>query len=246
MSNFELEIQKLKDKIAILEREHNNIPNYSFSKISFEDLDNLFDINKKIDKTKFSNWFDNNLDLLESDNIFLKNLIDENIDLISSYNEEELKINLISPILNKIKFKSIELEFRDFYELQLKYETDKFILKGSTDFVVANGIFQAKKPLFFIQEFKKSRDFADPEPQLVAELISGVELNQWKNIKGAYIIGQNWNFVILEKIEDSKYKYFVSKTFNSTNFDELKDIYKNLLFIKHEIIEKLKLKINEI
>ena len=38
---------------------------------------------------------------------------------------------------------------------------------------------------------------------------------------------------ILEKLEKDKYQYFVSRDFNSTNIEDLKDIYRNLLFIKN-------------
>jgi hypothetical protein len=156
---------------------------------------------------------------------------------MDSYNEEDLKIHFIAPILNKIKFKSIENNIRDFYENKMVYKTDKFIFSGTTNFLVAKGLFESEKPYFFIQEFKKAEDFSNPRPQLLAELISAVELNDETFMKGAYIIGENWNFVILEKIEKHRYQYFISHTFNSTNIYDLKDIYKNLLFIKNEIID---------
>jgi hypothetical protein len=59
-------------------------------------------------------------------------------------------------------------------------------------------------------------------------------------IKGAYVIGGNWHFVILEKLGQDKYQYFVSKNFDSTKLSDLKKIYKNLLFIKNEIITMVK------
>ncbi|MEA3228198.1 MAG: hypothetical protein U9P38_03900, partial [Campylobacterota bacterium] len=92
----------------------------------------------------------------------------------------------------------------------------------------------------FIQEFKKSEEYGNPRPQLLAELISAVELNDWKTIRGAYIVGAIWNFVILEKLGVERYQYFVSINFDSTKIDDLKDIYKNLLFVKEEIIEMIK------
>ena len=96
---------------------------------------------------------------------------------------------------------------------------------------------RAKKPYFFIQEFKKRKNNGFPEPQLLAELISAVELNNWQTIKGAYIVGNQWNFVILEKLEVHKYQYFISEEFNSAKIDDLKIIYKNLLFVKNEVID---------
>jgi len=71
-------------------------------------------------------------------------------------------------------------------------------------------------------------------------MICAVELNDWKIIKGAYIRGAIWNFVILEKLAENEYQYFESKIFNSSNIEDLKSIYKNLLFVKNEIIEMVK------
>jgi len=135
----------------------------------------------------------------------------------------------------RIDFKTVN--FQDFYNEKLVYKTEKFILNGEVDFVISTGLRRAKKPYFFIQEFKRSEEYGNPRPQLLAELISAVELNGWKEIKGAYIIGENWNFVILEKLDKDKYQYFISRTFNCTVLENLQGIFKNLLFVKNEIIQ---------
>jgi uncharacterized protein YfkK (UPF0435 family) len=235
------EIEELKQQLNTLKGEDNSgIISYNFSNIKESDLSNIFDIEKKLDDKIFNKWFNNNIDIKIYILEFLKNLIDENKFLIKDYHEEDLKVNVIIPILNLIKFKSYENEFRDFYELQLEYKTDDFILKGTSDFVVSKGLLKSKKPYFFIQEFKKGKVISDPEPQLLAELISAVELNNWKSIRGAYIVGAIWNFVILERLEKHKYQYYVSQNFDSTKIEDLKDIYKNLVFVKNEIIEMIK------
>jgi hypothetical protein len=76
--------------------------------------------------------------------------------LIDSYSEEDLKVNFIIPILNKVRFKSFEKKIRDFYELQMSYKTSQFKLSGTVDFVVSEGLVESKKPYFFIQGFKRS------------------------------------------------------------------------------------------
>ncbi|MEA3314794.1 MAG: hypothetical protein U9Q30_02905, partial [Campylobacterota bacterium] len=144
------------------------------------------------------------------------------------------------PILNNILFLNFDNNLRDFYNGKLIYKTDNFILNGESDFMVAKGLIDSEKPYFFIQEFKKGKTNSDPEPQLLAELISAVELNSWDTIKGAYIVGAIWNFVILERIEKHKYQYYVSINFDSTKIDDLKNIYTNLMFVKNEIIEIVK------
>ena len=221
-------------------KRENKIPTYQYSKIRDIDLENIVDIEKNLDNSIFDNWFNNNITInSDTEKIFIK-LIKDNELLIDSYSEEDLKINFIVPILNKVHFKSYKNKFRDFYELALRYETDNFIFNGTVDFAVSSGLVKSKKPYFFIQEFKKSEDYGNPRPQLLAELISAVELNSWKFTKGAYIVGANWHFVILEKLGKNKYQYFVSQNFDSTKIEYLKDIYKNLLFIKDEIITKIK------
>jgi len=235
------------ERIEALEREIRELKGlnidgkkvYSFSKITDNELRDLVDIQKELDRDKFLNWFSNNIDISQELKEFFHQLVLENRDLIYDYSEEDLKVNLIVPILNRVKFKSFDNKFRAFYELQLKYEAEEFIFSGTTDFVVSKGLVRSIKPYFFIQEFKKGRVNSDPEPQLLAELIAGVELNNERVIKGAYIVGAIWNFVILEKLEKNRYQYFVSENFDSTKIEDLKAIYKNLLFIKDEIIKKI-------
>ena len=236
------------ERIEALEREirelkglnSEGIPTYSFSKIKIEELHSLVDINLGFNKNIFDIWFQNSIDISKDTEIFLLDLIEKNSYLIKSYNEEDLKIKFITRLLNYIDFQSYEDNFREFYELVISYKTDKFIFSGTTDFVVSKGLLYSQKPYFFIQEFKKGIKGSDPEPQLLAELISAIELNNEISMRGAYIVGAIWNFVILEKLGENKYQYFVSENFDSTKIEDLKGIYRNLMFVKDEIIEKIK------
>lgn len=220
-------------------KRQNKIPTYQYSKISFSILKELVDIKQIINNNIFDDWFSNE-QVLDNETIkMFENLIIENEPLIESYSEEDLKVNFLIPILNKVHFKSYENEFRDFYELPLKYETKDFIFNGTTDFVVSKGLIESEKPYFFIEEFKKGKQNSYPESQLLAELISGVELNNWKEMKGAYVVGSLWFFVILQKIDINKYQYFVSKKYDGMRIDDLTIIYKNLLYIKNNIARML-------
>jgi len=236
------------ERIEALEREirelkgisNNGLKSYTFSKITTKQLRELVDINQKINNNIFNNWFSFDIKFDNALIDFLSNLINKNKSLIKSYNEEDLKVKFIIPILNRVDFLSYSDEFRDFYELPLYYQNDKFIFNGTTDFVVSKGLFESQKPYFFIQEFKKGQTDGYPEPQLLAELISAIELNNETTMRGAYIVGAIWNFVILEKLGKDKYQYFVSENFDSTKIEDLKGIYRNLMFVKQEIIEKVK------
>jgi hypothetical protein len=222
------------------EKRQNKIPSLQFSKIRDIDLKKFVNIKENLSREIFKTWFNNNSVIISETELFLKELIDENEILIKSYKEEDLKIYFISPLLNKINFKSFENEIRGYYEEKLTHKTENFIFSGTTDFLVSKGLTESEKPYFFIQEFKRAEEYSNPRPQLLAELITGVELNNWKFIKGAYVIGAIWNFVILEKLDKDKYQYFISQNFDCTKIEDLKDIYKNLCFVKNEIFQMVK------
>jgi hypothetical protein len=231
------EIEALKQEIKTLKGEAGEQkPSYQYSKIRETDLESLVDIDRSLDNSVFKTWFDYELPIDNVTESLFINLIAENEALMDSYSEEDLKVNFLVPVLNKVHFKSFEHNIRDFYELSLRYEADEFIFTGTTDFVVSSGLIKSKTPYFFIQEFKRSEEYGNPRPQLLAELISAVELNNWQRIKGAYIIGSMWYFVILEKLVKNKYRYYVSPHFDSIRLDDLKAIYNHLLFIKQEIM----------
>jgi hypothetical protein len=229
------EIDELKKQVAILTGK-DKIPTYQYSKIRDTDLKKLFEIEKKLNPLIFNSWFDNDICLTKDIVSYLLELIEHNSGLVEDYNEEDLKVYYIIPLLSKINFLLKDKEIRGFYELPMSYVTDKFILTGTVDFVVSEGLIESRKPYFFIQESKRSEEYGNPRPQLLAELISAVELNDWFFIKGAYIVGGNWHFVILEKLDVHQYQYFVSQNFDSTKIEDLKSIYKNLLFVKNEIL----------
>jgi len=240
---------KLLNKIEELEKEIKELkgeelettPIYSFSKIKFSDLKKLVFIKRQINTGNiFDEWFSFAIQIEESDLLFLSTLLEKEKNYLTLYKEENLKVKFITPILNRIDF-NINQEIRDFYNEKLTYKSEKFIFNGDVDFVLAKGLEESEKPYFFIQEFKKGKENSDPEPQLLAELIAGVELNSWQSIKGAYIVGSIWNFVILERLEKHKYIYYVSPNFDSSKIYDLQAIYKNLLFIKSKLIDLAKL-----
>ena len=243
MTNKELleENEKLKDiliKNGLMEKDKIELKkSYSFSKMTDTKLEECVNLKRKFRQDIFENWFNSNYEITKDLETFLSNLINKYGLYLSGYKEETLKANFVIPILNKIDFLSSEYEYSGLYEEDLTYETDKFIFSGTTDFVVSKGLLKAEKPYFFIQEFKSNNGDSYVEHQLVTELIAGVELNNWKEIKGCYIKGINWNFVILEKLGKDKYQYFVSKSFDSTDIEKLKDIFRNLLFVKNEIVD---------
>jgi len=234
-------IAQLEQLLGLQNSQNINTPKkFTFSQIDIKKLRELVDIERNFSGNIFNNWLNNNIFLDKDIELFLKELLDREASILKYYNEEDLKMYFLSQIFYKINFKNMKYKVRYFSEETLTYEHKNFILSGNPDFIIARGLDIPQKPYFFIQEFKQDKKSSDPEYQLVAELISAVEINNWKIIKGCYIKGVIWRFMILEKLGVDKYQYFVSEDFNSTKIEELKEIYKNLLFIKNEVIEMIK------
>ncbi len=235
-------IKELEEEIKLLNsgiEPKKEIVTYKYSRMQESVLRELVDIKRNMKKTIFDSWFNN--DILIEKNVIkeLEKLLEIEGDYIDFYKEADLKMRFLSPIFKLVDFKT-EVS-RDFYEESLRYENENFIFNGFVDIVISKGVDFLEKPYFFIQEFKRDEGLGvQPRVQLLAELISAVELNNWTKIKGAYLRGAMWHFVILEKLDKDKYQYFVSKRFDSSNIDGLKSIYKNLLFIKNEIAQMIK------
>ena len=140
-------------------------------------------------------------------------------------------MKFLSFILNRIDFYSDGV--KDWYERGLKCKVGNIMFNGTTDFMVATGLTEPKKPYFFIQEFKKTKISSLPLPQLLAEMIVAIELNNENSIFGAYIIGKRWDFVYLEKVEENSYRYSISESFDSFKLRDLNAIYKNLQAVKN-------------
>ena len=111
-------------------------------------------------------------------------------------------------------------------------EVNGTLLSGKTDFMLARGFKTPEKPFFFIQEFKKDKQLKDPEDQILAEMLAAIKINETNIMHGAYVTGNEWDFIILEKLETGNYEYFVSKSLNCLDIDHLKQIYINLQAVK--------------
>ena len=202
----------------------------SFSHIKFADLQKVVIIRQIANDDLFAEWFAYNYAFSPEEMRLIETLVAEHRTLISSYSEDELKMTFLAPLLNAVKFRTDTL--RDWYQRPLKATINRVTLNGYVDFMVAKGVKEPETSYFFIQEFKRAKPEVDPEDQLLAEMLVALTLNAANIMRGAFIIGQHWHFVILTKNANDVYKYVVSKTFDSVWLDDLKHIYANLQAVK--------------
>ncbi len=227
-----IDIEKIKklfdDNIKLLE---NNTKTLSFRNANLSKLKKIVNIEQTYDKCKFDAWFNYKYKLSNEENNFLESLLNKNRFSLLHYNEIKLTVKFIGRILNKVDFDT--KEFSDWYGYKIKSKLNNYILSGEPDFIVATGIEIPEKPYFFLQEYKRSLNpSGNPEFQLIAGMLASMNINKTKIIRGAYIIGRYWNFIILEKLKNGDYEYFVSDGFDCLKLRDLKKIYINLQAVK--------------
>ncbi len=202
----------------------------SFSKVTFEDLQEVVDITEVLDYSAFDEWFQFEYHLSQDEEAFLSTLLAQNLRFLDTYLEEELKAQFIIPLLNKVNF--FYHDARGWYERPLHTRIHHVLFQGRTDYMVARGIETPKEPYFFIQEYKQEFGDRHPKNPLLAEMMVALELNKVSQIRGAYVMGKSWTFVILNKYDDARYEYFRSQDFSAIKIPELHGIYRNLQAIK--------------
>lgn len=202
----------------------------SFSRIEFEDIQEIVDIQEVIDYAVFDDWFQFDYPLTQEEAAFLDTLLQRNIRFVDTYLEEELKAQFIIPLLNKVDF--FYHDARGWYERRLKGTVNGVVLQGETDYMVARGIEKPHAPYFFLQEYKKEFGSRHPKNPLLAEMLVAMQLNGDALMRGAYVIGKSWTFMLLKQRDTNRYEYYRSQDFNVLKTAELQGIYINLQAIK--------------
>lgn len=117
-----------------------------------------------------------------------------------TWNEEELKMYFISPLLNLIDFNTEY--YKLFFERKLTAELNGIKLTGDVDAMIAGGSFDdPRAPYFCLHEYKqeKGKKEADPRGQLLAEMLAAQTLNSNSEmIYGCYMLGRFWFFATLK------------------------------------------------
>ncbi|MEN0051283.1 MAG: hypothetical protein AAF806_29735 [Bacteroidota bacterium] len=209
----------------------------SIADIRFKDLKSVVSIEQSADEMVFKEWFGFEYHFGDEKVAFLSDLICKNRFKINAYTKGERRAKFLIPLLNKVDF--VQGEISDWYERSIKGKVNGVEIGGVTDFMVAKGVKEPEVPYFYIQEFKPSKPSVFPEDQLLAELVVSIELNRKKSIKGAYIVGQFWTFVILQKQPNDNFILHLAPSLDALKLDDLKQIYKHLKAVKTEILAKV-------
>jgi hypothetical protein len=203
----------------------------SFKYWKVQELHQSFGIDQVFDMDIMENWLKVENDVTNLELQVLEELRKRASYKIDYWNEEELKMNFIGPLIQLINFDG--KKYRAFFDRPISVEIHGIRLFGKIDMFVANGFQEPENPYFCIHEYKQenNRD-GDPKGQLLSEMLAVQALNaDEKPIYGCYVLARNWYFVVLNKD-----KYAVSEPYISTQQVYLERIFKMLKFIK-SIIE---------
>ena len=158
----------------------------------------------------------------------------------SRWNEEELKMKFISPVIEASQIE-VPNQIQTFYERPLSGMLQGYFFSVICDCMVATPTQGGRPdvPYFFLQEFSPhlppklgggwgEGDRNDPEAQMLVAMLLAQQANaDGKPLYGAWLQGENWYFTVLNGLE-----YCRSKIYVATNRTQLEQIVYMLQYVK--------------
>jgi len=163
-------------------------------------------------------WLDATTTLADYESIILEKLRQEAKIKITSWNEEELKMNYLSFIVAFANYSDDE-EYNVYFERPISAEVEGHKINVLVDFMIAQGVRDyIQKPYFCFHEYKREKKYNDdPIAQVLLAMLAAQENNKnGKPLYGAYILGRNWYFMVLENKNFS-----ISNAYNCTEKEDL-------------------------
>ncbi len=192
----------------------NNKNMRTFGTFTFEEVQELFSIEQEDTLPLLDEWLSVSPIVPEFERESLSRLKTHLLKRVLSWNEDELKMFFIGPIIELANLETKEL--KSFTQRTIEATINGIKVGGKVDFMIAKGLRTAKPPYFCIHEYKQEANTSDDAlGQLLIAMVASQNLNENKfPILGAYLVGRNWFFAILE---DNKYA--VSNAYNASDDD---------------------------
>ncbi len=154
----------------------------------------------------------------------------------NSWNEKELEIFFLARLIGLVGYDQIGNGVKPFAERIISAIVGDFELHGEVDWLVSKGFGRPKHPYFCIKEFKKVKNSSnDPEGQLAAAMLAAQALNNnGKPMYGAYLLGRDWTFCML-----NDKKMVQSPPYLAANRQHLTSIFMIMKNLKNIIIKEV-------
>ena len=209
---------------------------YYFRQCTATLLDRTFDLRQVFSSPTLDAWLHVEIALSEKEKGILENYQELLILNTNAWNEQELALHFIGPILGLAHFTE-PYRFNLFAERRIaavvSSDEGEVELSGEPDGIIATGYREPEIPMFAFTEYKRQLDpNGDPVGQTLAAMLVAQVLNaNQQPIYGAYVIGSDWRFMVLE----GKH-YTISRDYSALS-DEIFDILRILKALKVIIMQ---------
>jgi hypothetical protein len=204
----------------------------SFGECTLAWLTKTFKLKRLLKSPDLESWLNTPSSLTAREKDSLADLQEDLQFNILGWNEQELAMHFIGPVLSLAKLYSPQ--FNLFAERYIEATVDDIKLSGRPDELVATGYFEPEKPFFCFHEYKKQIDNSgDPIGQVLSAMLAGQSLNDNQSLLyGCYVVGRDWYFITLRDRQ-----YCISKGHNVMNTDDLHYIFQVLKHLKLIVIK---------
>ena len=194
-------------------------------------LEKTFQLKQQRTLQPLQDWLARQAEVSELEKQFLLIFQNHLIMNVHDWNEQELSLHFIGPVLGLVNFTTTKSNL--FAERSIEGVIDGITLLGEPDGMVASGFREPEQPYFCFQKYKKHKDpQGDPAAQCLAAMLVAQSLNETKQpVYGCYVIGYDWIFMVLQGRE-----YAISSAFVATR-DDIFDIFRVLKALKQMVIE---------
>jgi hypothetical protein len=216
---------------------------YQFKQCTVSLLDKTFGIRQGKKSPVLNDWMKSakSVKLKASEKAVLNLYQETLISNLVSWNEQELALNFIGPVVALVQIGSDEKGYNLFAErpvsgILTSVNGEDIAFNGKPDTFIASGFREPEIPFFSFHEHKPEIDGSgDPVGQVLAAMLVGQQQNidAALPIYGCYVIGQNWYFLVLEGK-----KYTIASPFATTN-KEIFDVFKVLKALKSIVEDRV-------
>lgn len=198
-----------------------------FSELTTKKLNKLFGLRRVNELPSLNSWINQPQELTDIEQILGTHYQKLLILNFQSWNEQELSLHFIGPVLGIINFTE-PYRFNLFAGREFGSVIGEHELSGKPDGILASGYEDPEHPYFSFQEYKKHKEpDGDPAAQALGAMLAGQTINaDGKPMYGAFVIGESWYFMTLEG------KNFAFTSAYSATSNDLFDIVKILKSLK--------------
>ncbi|MEZ4707391.1 MAG: hypothetical protein R3A44_09310, partial [Caldilineaceae bacterium] len=199
-------------------------------------LDRTFGLRQTFSSHILDSWLHAKIDLSDQEKSILKNYQELLLLNSDAWNEQELALHFIGPVLGLVHFTE-PYRFNLFAERRIgaivSADNDDIELTGEPDGILATGYREPEVPFFALTEYKRQRDpNGEPVGQTLAAMLVSQVLNGHRNpLYGAYVAGSDWSFMVLDD-----HHYTISRDYSALS-DEVYDIFRILKALKQIVLD---------